>query len=352
MGELRYDNPGGIIAGAVILEVLAILSVGLRFYTRRWKHQSVLVTDWLILAAFVFATGLTVIEIYGVKVEALGYPLGSTIEDPKAVTGRLNKAKHLELSYLLLGITALGLVKLSACFLYWHLFAKVMFRRFLIVWMVIIVAWATSFVLAGLLECGSHLTAIFGAPQEYLDHCGSAIPSGWAMVGSDMATDLITLIIPIPAILKLQMPMHRKLLTLLTFMIGALSVAASVVKAYIYIDASLGLYTEDAITILTGISIWNLVEVQVGIIAASGPTLRPILAHILPTESLLSLVSFPKKTKSTESSDLPRFVKMTESEENFASGQRSNSQVPSVRSDVGRFEMQTMTHASIPSTHI
>ncbi|KAI8962345.1 hypothetical protein F5Y11DRAFT_323189 [Daldinia sp. FL1419] len=345
MDKLQYDNPGGIIAGSIILEVIAVLAVGLRFYTRRWKHQSVLVTDWLILVALVFATGLTVIEIYGVKVEALGYPLGSTIEDPMAVTGRLNKSKHIELSYLILGVATLGLVKLSVCFLYWHLFAKVMFRRFLIVWMAIIIAWATSFVIAGLLECGSHLSALFGQPQEYLDHCGSSIPIGWSMVGSDMATDLITLIIPIPAVLKLQIPTHRKVLILLTFMIGAFSVAASIVKAYIYIHASLGLYTEDAISILTGISIWNLVEVQVGIIAASGTTLRPVLAHIVPTESLLSLVSFPKKSRSNEPDSLPGFVKMPESEGDIVPRRETT-----VQTD--RFKMETMTHISTSATRV
>ncbi|KAI1093973.1 hypothetical protein F5B19DRAFT_491014 [Rostrohypoxylon terebratum] len=341
MGKLRYDNPGGLIAGSVILELIAVLAVGLRFYTRWWKRQRVLVSDWLILVASILATGMTVIEIYGVKVEALGYPLGGTIEDPRAVTGRLNKAKHIELAYLLLGIATLGFIKLSVCFLYWQLFAKVIFRRFLIVWIIIIIVWATSFVLAGLLECGSHLTALFGDPQEYLDHCGSAIPSGWAMVGSDMATDLITLAIPIPAVLRLQMPTHKKVLTLITFMIGAFSVAASVVKSYIYISASLGLYTEDAICL----SIWNLVEVQVGIIAASGPTLRLVLSHMLPTESLSSLVHFSKKNKSVQSSDLPSFVKLSESEENFASGRQN-----SFKAD--QFEMQTTITAATPVTHV
>ena len=42
--------------------------------------------------------------------------------------------------------------------------------------------------------------------------------------------------------------------------------------------------------ILTGVSIWNLVEVQVGIITACGPTLRPILTYMLPTESIRSLL--------------------------------------------------------------
>jgi hypothetical protein len=112
------------------------------------------------------------IKISGISIKAYAYPLGGTSEDPKAVTGRPNKTKHvsslapaenakltsdikLELSFLLHGVLALGLVKLSVCFLYWQIFAKVVFRRFLIVWMVVIVGWT----FAGLLKCGSHLKA-------------------------------------------------------------------------------------------------------------------------------------------------------------------------------------------------
>lgn len=92
------------------------------------------------------------------------------------------------------------------------------------VWSAIIVIWAASFVIAGLLECGTHLLAIFGTPQAYLAHCGSAIPSGYAMVATDILTDFITLAIPVPIILSLQMDVPTKALTLFIFMIGALSV--------------------------------------------------------------------------------------------------------------------------------
>jgi hypothetical protein len=112
----------------------------------------------------------------------------------------LNKAKHvcfhlnfllssadpfakIELAYLLLSILTLGIIKLSVCLLYWALFARVIFRRSLIVWMIILVGWTLAFVLSGLLECGSHLKALFGTPKDYLNHCGSTIPSGWAVVG-------------------------------------------------------------------------------------------------------------------------------------------------------------------------
>ena len=97
-----------------------------------------------------------------------------------------------------------------------------MFRRFLIFWMVVITIWTVSFVLAGLLECGTHLKAIFGTPQDYLDHCGSAMPAGYAMVGSDILTDLVTLLIPIPVVMTLKMSVRTRILTLMTFLVGGL----------------------------------------------------------------------------------------------------------------------------------
>ncbi len=172
---------------------------------------------------------------------------------------------QLEYSFILLGIISLGLIKVSATFLYWQLFAQVRFRRFLIIWIVVLIGWTVTFALAHVFQCGSHLTAMFGTPEEYEMWCGAAEPAGYGYVGSDIATDLITLIIPIPVVSKslstyqectlikvkkiasLQLQMSRKLLVLATFMIGALSVGASIAKAYIYIKASLGVYNQDAI---------------------------------------------------------------------------------------------------------
>jgi len=65
MGVVMYNSPGGIIAATVITEVLAVTCVVLRFYSRRWRRQKYITSDWLILVALVFGTGLAVMEIYG-----------------------------------------------------------------------------------------------------------------------------------------------------------------------------------------------------------------------------------------------------------------------------------------------
>lgn len=88
-----------------------------------------------------------------------------------------------------------------------------------------------------------------------------------------------------------------------------------------------------------GISIWNLVEVQVGIIAACGPTLRSILTHILPTESLVSLISLPRNSKSKESRN-PGFYKTPDSEVHLGHGERSRPTVPSERGGGDHYELE------------
>ncbi|POS76104.1 hypothetical protein DHEL01_v205499 [Diaporthe helianthi] len=319
-----YDNPQGLIAGSVIMWVVTTLCVGMRFSQKLRDRQRFFASDWLIVAAWIFGTGLTILEIYGVAIKSLGYKIGAAILDPTAITGQLNKAKHIQLAFLLLGIAGIDLVKLSVCFLYWQLFAKAhtKLRRFLIVWITLIALWGTSFVLAGLLECGSHLTAVFGTPTEYLKHCGSAVPSGYAMVATDFAADFVTLIIPIPVVLGLHIDTRKKILTLLIFLIGALSVASSITKGYIYIRSSMGMYTEDALIILTGISMWNLAEVQIGIIAACGPLLRPVLIRAF--SPLTTLIASKWRSSSQvarhpkENQELPSHSDMPGSEVDLA----------------------------------
>lgn len=106
----------------------------------------------------------------------------------------------MEYGFVLVGVLSIGLIKLSVCLLYWHIFARVKFRRFLIVWTTIIFAWTVCFVLAELLECGAHPLKVFGTRHDVETYCPHLHQIGYALVGSDVATDLITLVVPIPLV--------------------------------------------------------------------------------------------------------------------------------------------------------
>lgn len=101
---------------------------------------------------------------------------------------------------MLLGFFATGLIKLSVTFLYYRIFNKPLFRRIFIIWSILLILWTTASCLAGLLECGSHFMALFDNVAVYNQYCGAALPIGIAIVGSNVGTDLVTMIIPIPMV--------------------------------------------------------------------------------------------------------------------------------------------------------
>lgn len=83
--------------------------------------------------------------------------------------------------------------------------------------------------------------------------------------------------------------------------------------------------TEKLVT-LTGLSLWNLIEVQIGIMAACGPTLRPVLSDLIPRASLISVLDSLKnhlssgKGSSNESHHNSSYAK-TISDENLVNGE-------------------------------
>lgn len=75
-------------------------------------------------------------------------------------------------------------------------------------------------------------------------------------------------------------------------------------------------WTDNPVVLLTEFSIWNLAEVQIGIIAACGMTLRPVLARIIPFQRISALFSSLRRTKhDPKDPTLPSFVRVREQEE-------------------------------------
>ena len=122
MGWDVYRSRGGVIASALAVQIISSICVSLRFYTRWWRRQVILASDWVVLAAFVCGTALTVMELYGmnllhtgcglclinvellgVAVKAFAVPLSATsISDVYGRNHRLALVQHV-----------------SACLLFW-----------------------------------------------------------------------------------------------------------------------------------------------------------------------------------------------------------------------------------------
>ena len=112
-----------------------------------------------------------------------------------------------------------------------------------------------------------------------------------ASVPVNVITDLAILILPIPVLTSMQLPRKQKLILILTFGLGVYVVATDVVRIY-YLQQSAGM-SSPATSPLLGNEVdfayhaalsfmWSAVEVNLGIVCACVPTMKPLVSRILP----------------------------------------------------------------------
>jgi hypothetical protein len=106
----------------------------------------------------------------------------------------------------------------------------------------------------------------------------------------NIATDLAILVLPIPVLTGMRLPRKQKTVLVLTFALGIFVTVVDVIRIY---------YLQQAVTqgfaaarLGTGVDfswnvssafLWSAVEVNVGIICACIPTLKPLITRILPS---------------------------------------------------------------------
>jgi len=106
----------------------------------------------------------------------------------------------------------------------------------------------------------------------------------------NIITDLAILVLPIPVLTGMRLPQRQKTILVLTFALGIFVTIVDVVRIYYLQQASvdqlavheqLGTTSDFAYNASTAF-MWSAVEVNVGIICACIPTLKPLIKQILP----------------------------------------------------------------------
>jgi fucose permease len=112
----------------------------------------------------------------------------------------------------------------------------------------------------------------------------------------NIITDLAILCLPIPVLTGMTLPQKEKTILVMTFALGIFVAVVDVVRIYYLQQASLDVATGSLPQETTGIGasadfswfaslslMWSAVEVNVGIICACVPTLKPLVSRLLPT---------------------------------------------------------------------
>ena len=118
-------------------------------------------------------------------------------------------------------IAGLGSVKLSVVFLYRRIFNVVhSFRLYSIGLIVLLACWTIGFLGANIFQCGLQFWALWGSTGDALRYCKAAAPASYGFVVSDIITDVLVLIAPVPVIWHMHLPTSRKIVILGSFALG------------------------------------------------------------------------------------------------------------------------------------
>ncbi|KAI1123321.1 hypothetical protein F5Y10DRAFT_55104 [Nemania abortiva] len=312
--QAYYETSGHVISAAIALSILDIAVATLRFWARKSRNQKLKTDDWLILPATISTVAIGASMIYGATQQALGYRTKvppAFADDPFDVTtDQLTTTSKIEFAYAILLPLTLGFVKSSFLFFYMRIFSidKKSLTNILLVGLVVFVAiWAVAFSVAPVFGCGLDVEAHWGSTHDLETKCKGSMTMVLLLCITDFAADVAIITIPVPLVWRLNLSTRNKLAICAVFLLGSVTVAASLARLIIEGRAvTIGFAPgSDSVLVITEYIYWGFVECAVAILAACLPTFHGFLSHH-------NILAWPKRLLTSRSKDgVPSPKKLT-----------------------------------------
>ncbi|KAF1973174.1 hypothetical protein BU23DRAFT_507193 [Bimuria novae-zelandiae CBS 107.79] len=337
-----WDTPSipalyGSIIPFLVLDVVVII---LRFVARRRLGQKPQVDDWLMIPAFIGVIALAGMYFWGLASKSLGYrymllpPPGVDMMSPDFVPefagpeSRIVATRRLEYSSLIIYTAVAGLIKISVLIFYRRIFTVTQSRKdwrnwFFIAMIVVITAWALSWIFAFVFMCRRNVQTLFTSPENLAANCVDTLAVGYGHSVSDFITDALIIVIPIPFVWKLHLPTGRKLAVCGVFLLGSLAAGSSLVRMAWMTwnqEVGFGMETDEELMITTELY-WMMLAIILGVLAACLPTLRGLfrtksvesMAKSMRTVFSLGSTSWSGSRKGTRGDSMDESLRSKES---------------------------------------
>ncbi|KAF5025375.1 hypothetical protein F66182_2540 [Fusarium sp. NRRL 66182] len=273
-----------IWASVVITWVAALMSLVMRVCARRITKVSWWFDDYFTILAFVFATGYCGIMLEWTTHTYLGVmmPDSMPVEEREAI---LQQSRFLGFFNSLCYASSIACSKIAILSLYWRLFKTSSIRIPILVMLVMVVIWIFLRTFMLIFRCVPTQSIWDLTITDKV--CN--INSGQFFLGTittHFLMDIAILILPVIEVFRLRLRAGQKLAIAALFLIGAIVCVASMfvlVELVTYPNDTTQMPYEYAMFCILG-----SVEVNIAIVSACFPLLRPIFVHILPTRFLSS----------------------------------------------------------------
>ncbi|KAJ5836416.1 hypothetical protein N7447_002442 [Penicillium robsamsonii] len=276
-GIFRRDNDGILMSSrgeqamviSVVFTTLATCFVAMRMYTRVRLMRRVEANDWMVIIALVNSyvfMGLDIVECVS--------GIGTHIKDiPPPILERQMKAFWLTIPFYNAAVLC---AKASILMQYWRVFPTHRMRVVCWIMISILAIYGTWAVISAFLNC-IPVTKFWDPSIE--GFCLNKTNLWFSNASMHIATDIAILIIPIPALMAVDLPRRQKIALMIMFGLGGFVCITSIVRL---ISLKKIADSSDPTFDNVGAASWSAIECNTGIICACLPTLKPLLARIFP----------------------------------------------------------------------
>jgi len=257
----------------------ALLIVGARIYVRSIMLKTVGADDYVIMAAMLCSIGVLVCFIgethHGIGMHSVAIPVSE-----------LGKLLHWQFYHSLIVMFGISLIKISiACFLLRLVTGKV-YKIFLYGMTVFLtlftLACAGTLIFACIPVRASWDLALAPTAKCYSKQTFTNIGLFNSIV--NIVTDVTFAVLPVPIVWNLQINRRTRTSLIAILSLGFFACACAIVKTILQAR----FYSTPDYSFHDSYFVWNSIELNIGIIAACLPALRPLFAAILETSRAIA----------------------------------------------------------------
>ncbi|KAF2466939.1 uncharacterized protein BDR25DRAFT_292634 [Lindgomyces ingoldianus] len=252
-----------------ILETFFIIAFLFSWYFNSHNTNSNNAVLYLIMAAYIFCIAGTMTGVVHITVGGAGYHADTL--HPATVRTMLKIMRAHEIIYSL----SIPFPKLAILCLYFRLFTSKISHYIL---------YTTGFlILATFVFAFVSIFANCRPFQYYWDkriqgHCTMDVVTVFRFYSiPNICTDITLLILPIPALWNLHVGMWTKIGLFMTFLISSIGIVTAVLRFVSILQVN---YLEDVTYLCVQTTIWTVIEPGAYFVAATMPTLRPLVRRI------------------------------------------------------------------------
>ncbi|KAI0543531.1 hypothetical protein F4679DRAFT_577540 [Xylaria curta] len=258
---------GGIdeIAVTTVFLLFAILAVVARFWSRSIQRKSIWIDDYLIVASLLFTISTVGVGYALVLNGGVGLHMINATEEQVAISLKLFVPAPF------LWAISTSLLKLSILFFYISLFTIPRIRSAVYIVIILTTALLVAVIFESFLLCRPFAYTWDKTIQGGV--CGSSQNAYLSIAVVNLIIDLSVVALPMPVLWKLQMPIRNKIAISALLGFGLIICGLTAAR----INSVLGLKEEDFTYSVVPDLIFGALEIELGIVNACLPILRPLL---------------------------------------------------------------------------